>query len=61
MAALKPVVAHSIGLSIGTAARFDQGHVAQIAEWRRRYRMPWHSDHLTSMHAQRRKGMEVNV
>jgi uncharacterized protein (UPF0276 family) len=61
MAALKPVVAHSIGLSIGTAARFDQGHVAQIAEWRRRYAMPWHSDHLSSMHAQHHKGMEVNV
>jgi len=57
MAALKPVVAHSIGLSIGTAARFDQGHVAQIAEWRRRYAMPWH---LSSMHAQHHKGMEVN-
>jgi uncharacterized protein (UPF0276 family) len=54
-------VAHSIGLSIGTAARFDQGHVAQIAEWRRRYAMPWHSDHLSSMHAQHHKGMEVNV
>jgi len=61
MAALKPVVAPSIGLSIGTAARFDQGHVAQIAEWRRRYAMPWHSDHLSSMHAQHHKGMEVNV
>jgi uncharacterized protein (UPF0276 family) len=61
MAALKPVVAHSIGLSIGTAARFDEGHVAQIAEWRRRYAMPWHSDHLASMHAQHQKGMEVNV
>ncbi|MCX6629607.1 MAG: DUF692 family protein [Candidatus Solibacter sp.] len=61
MAALKPVVAHSIGLSIGTAARFDRGHVAQIAEWRRRYAMPWHSDHLSSMHAQHHRGMEVNV
>ncbi len=61
MAAIKPVVAHSIGLSIGTAARFDRGHVAQIAEWRRRYGMPWHSDHLTSMHAQHHSGVEVNV
>jgi uncharacterized protein len=61
MAAIKPVVAHSIGLSIGTAARFDHGHVAQIADWCRRYNMPWHSDHLCSMHAQHHRGMEVNV
>jgi uncharacterized protein len=61
MAANSPVVAHSIGLSIGSAARFDEGHVAQIAEWGRRYNMPWHSDHLCSMHAQHHKGMEVNA
>src|SRR4029077_6788098 len=61
MAALKPVVAHSIGLSIGTASRFDQGHVAQIAEARGRCQMPWHSYHRSSMHAPHHKGMEVNV
>src|SRR5438045_1994586 len=61
MAAAKPIIAHSIGLSIGTAARFDEGHVAQIAEWLGHYSMPWHSDHLCSMHAQHHKGMAVNV
>lgn len=41
-----PVVPHSIGLSIGSAAHFDRDHVAQIEAWRRRLDFPWHSDHL---------------
>jgi uncharacterized protein (UPF0276 family) len=46
LAARVPVVAHSIGLSIGSASIFDTGHVEQIESWQRRYRFPWHSDHL---------------
>ncbi len=42
-----PIVGHSVGLSIGSAELFDQQHVEQVARWRERYRMPWHSDHLS--------------
>jgi uncharacterized protein len=41
-----PVVPHSIGLSIGSADRFDLGHVAQMRRCWERLRFPWHSDHL---------------
>ena len=43
----KPVIAHSVGLSIGSADWFDTEHVAQIAAWQRRYGWCWHSDHLS--------------
>jgi hypothetical protein len=43
----KPIIAHSIGLSIGSADWFDIIHVAQIAKWQRQYNFPWHSDHLS--------------
>ncbi|HTE05245.1 MAG TPA: DUF692 family protein [Planctomycetota bacterium] len=46
LAARVPVVAHSIGLSIGSASVFDTGHLDQVARWQRRYGFPWHSDHL---------------
>jgi uncharacterized protein len=41
-----PMVLHSIGLSIGSACRFDREHISQIAEWYRWLKFPWHSDHL---------------
>lgn len=47
VAARKPVVGHSVGLSIGSAGVFDEGHVRQIAAWQARYGFPWHSDHLS--------------
>ncbi len=43
----RPVVGHSVGLSIGSADLFDTEHVEQIARWSERYRFPWHSDHLS--------------
>jgi uncharacterized protein (UPF0276 family) len=43
----KPIVGHSVGLSIGSADFFDEAHVEQIARWNERYRFPWHSDHLS--------------
>jgi uncharacterized protein (UPF0276 family) len=46
-AARRPVVAHSIGLSIGTAAFFDGEYVAEMARWQARYSFPWHSEHLS--------------
>jgi uncharacterized protein (UPF0276 family) len=42
-----PVILHSVGLSIGSVDLFDERHVAQIAEWQRRFKSPWHSDHLS--------------
>jgi uncharacterized protein (UPF0276 family) len=46
VAARKPVVGHSVGLSIGSAEMFDEEHVEQMARWQARYGFPWHSDHL---------------
>jgi uncharacterized protein (UPF0276 family) len=43
----KPLICHSVGLSIGSAELFDPGHVEQVASWQRRYGFPWHSDHLS--------------
>ncbi len=42
-----PILCHSVGLSIGSAGRFDREHIHQIAAWHRRYGFPWHSDHLS--------------
>lgn len=56
----KPVIPHSIGLSIGSAHRFDQEHVEQMARWYERLRFPWHSDHL-SFHLAEGINGEVNV
>jgi uncharacterized protein (UPF0276 family) len=47
VAARRPVVAHSIGLSIGSAGLFDEEYVDELARWQRRYRFPWHSEHLS--------------
>jgi hypothetical protein len=47
VAARKPIIGHSVGLSIGSAEFFDDEHVAQIAAWQARYGFPWHSDHLS--------------
>lgn len=43
----RPVIAHSIGLSIGSAGLFDAEYVEELARWQRRYRFPWHSEHLS--------------
>ena len=56
----RPVVAHSIGLSIGSAHRFDIGHVEQMRRWCDRFRFPWHSDHL-AYHLAEHAGREMNV
>ena len=56
----KPVIPHSIGLSIGSAHRFDQEHVEQMSRWYERLQFPWHSDHL-SFHLAEGVHGEVNV
>jgi uncharacterized protein (UPF0276 family) len=43
----RPVIAHNIGLSIGNAGGFDLEYVRHLGEWQKRYRFPWHSDHLS--------------
>ncbi len=55
-----PIVLHSIGLSIGSAYRFDREHVSQIARWRDWVKFPWHSDHLAYLMAEYENG-ETNV
>ncbi|HEY3038076.1 MAG TPA: DUF692 family protein [Pyrinomonadaceae bacterium] len=55
-----PIVLHSIGLSIGSAHRFDREHVSQISRWYERMKFPWHSDHLAFIVAEHGTG-EVNV
>jgi uncharacterized protein len=42
----RPVVPHGIGLSIGTAHRFNRGHLDQMEKWFRWFGFPWHSEHL---------------
>lgn len=55
-----PVVAHSIGLSIGSVHRFETQHVEKMAEWYGWLRFPWHSDHL-SHHLVQLDGSELNL
>ncbi|GAB4215963.1 MAG: DUF692 domain-containing protein [Roseiflexaceae bacterium] len=59
--ALKPLVAHSIGLSIGSADHFDQNHLDQIARWQARYGCPWHSDHLSFSQLEEESGHTLDV
>lgn len=42
----KPIVAHSIGLSIGSAHRFREEHLEQMRRWDTLLDFAWHSDHL---------------
>jgi uncharacterized protein (UPF0276 family) len=56
-----PLVAHSIGLSVGSAHDFDWQHVEQMAAWHKRFRFSWHSDHLCFMKAMHGSRKEVNV
>jgi uncharacterized protein (UPF0276 family) len=46
VAASIPIVAHHLGLSVGTAEPADPEYVSQLARWQERYGFPWHSDHL---------------
>jgi uncharacterized protein (UPF0276 family) len=43
----KRLVAHGLGLSIGTAGFFDIGHVQQMCQWQKRYGFCWYSEHLS--------------
>jgi uncharacterized protein (UPF0276 family) len=56
----RPLVAHGIGLSIGSAGGFDTAHVDQVERWRRRLGFAWHSDHL-AFHLAEHEGQQMNV
>ncbi len=43
----KPLLCHAIGLSIGSAALFDIGHLEQIQRMHEELSFAWHSDHLS--------------
>src|SRR5829696_8839095 len=40
LTARTPVLAHNIGLSLGSADYFDESYVEHIAEWHQRYAFP---------------------
>lgn len=56
-----PVVAHNIGLSLGSADYFDESYAEHIAEWQRRFRFPWHSDHLSFVRITAADGHDHNA
>jgi uncharacterized protein (UPF0276 family) len=43
----KPMLCHSVGLSIGSATIFDTGHIEQIRWMHEQFDFAWHSDHLS--------------
>lgn len=48
VAARRPLVAHSVGMSLGSAeGGFSPDYVAQLARWQRRYHFAWLSEHLS--------------
>lgn len=47
--AKKPVVAHSVGLSIASASLFDFDYVQQLKAWQARYGFAWISEHLAAV------------
>jgi uncharacterized protein (UPF0276 family) len=47
LAGQTPLVAHNIGLSLGSADYFDTSYAEHIAQWHARYGFVWHSDHLS--------------
>ncbi|MEM8934178.1 MAG: DUF692 domain-containing protein [Acidobacteriota bacterium] len=57
----KPIIGHSIGLSIGTDDAIDTEHVDQIASWQDRYEFPWHSDHLSFNRLDHASGHSIDV
>jgi uncharacterized protein (UPF0276 family) len=56
-----PLVAHSIGLSLGSAEFSDETYVEQLASWHRRYGFLWHSDHLSFAQVRSASGYEQHA
>ncbi|HEV2891842.1 MAG TPA: DUF692 family protein [Frankiaceae bacterium] len=67
VASTLPLVAHGIGLSIGTAADLDVPHLDQVASWQERYGFAWYGEHLSytrvvsSTGTQRHAGLALPV
>jgi uncharacterized protein (UPF0276 family) len=57
----RPIIAHNIALSIGTAGLFDIEYVEQIAQWHQRYKFVWHSDHLSFVQVHSTNGHAHNA
>ncbi len=47
VAAMRPVVLHSIGLSICSAEVFDRPYIDNLAHWAQHWRSRWVSEHLS--------------
>ena len=56
-----PLVAHSIGLSIGSAEFSDDAYIEQLSRWHQRYRFHWHSDHLSFAQVRSASGREQHA
>ena len=56
-----PLVAHGLGMSIGSAGLFDLEHVYQLRRWYERYRFRWHSEHLSFARMPAADGGEHNA
>ncbi len=42
-----PLVAHNIGISLGTLHHFDKEYIYFMKEMNKKYQFKWHSDHLS--------------
>lgn len=56
-----PLVAHSIGLSLGSAEFSDDAYVEQLGRWHQRYDFRWHSDHLSFAQVRSASGHEQHA
>lgn len=56
-----PVVAHDIGLSLGSAERWDEEYLEQLVRWQARYGFRWHGDHLSYVQVGAPSGMTHNA
>jgi len=55
------LVAHNVGLSIGSAQGLDEGYLAHLKDWMQRYRFRWHSDHLSFSVLRGAAGADLSV
>jgi uncharacterized protein len=61
LAPRRPLLAHNIGLSIGSSDVFDPEYLAQLVRWQERYPFRWHSDHLSFSQVLGHDGAPHNV
>lgn len=59
--ARKPVIAHNIGMSLGSAGPFDTDYVGHLRRWHQRYDFDWHSDHLSFVRVTGAEGHDHNA